>query len=50
MLSHPECQRLETQAQGRSMDRAAETLAALEPEFESAKTALEEEIGPGLVN
>ncbi len=44
------CQSLETMAGESSTDKAAETLAALEPELERAKAALEKELGPWLVN
>ena len=44
------CQSLESLARDNSLDEAAATLAALEPELESAKAALQQEIGQGLVN
>ncbi|MCP3962800.1 MAG: response regulator [bacterium] len=44
------CQSLETLAKESAMDEVAETLAALEPAFETARAALEAEVGSGLVN
>ena len=41
---------LEVLAKENSMDQAAETLAALEPELESARAALQQEVRPDLVN
>ncbi len=32
------------------MEHAAQTLAPIEPALESAKAALQQEVGPGLVN
>ncbi len=44
------CQSLENLARQNSLDEAAEMLAALEPAFEHAKTALEGELESDLVN
>ena len=44
------CQSLEDQAREDSLDQVAETLAALEPELEIVRAALQEALGPDLVN
>jgi len=44
------CQSLETMARESSTEAAAATIAALEPEIERARAALEEELGPWRVN
>ncbi len=44
------CQSLESHARANALERAAETLAALEPALETARAALSGELASGLVN